>query len=126
MAPTKDGAHVAYGAAGTEEKRPWAMYVDAEKRFEHVSGTWRPRVTEDGAILAWEAKRDEESRGLFGLNGRVIGSFDDVLWGPEFRDGDRAVWIIRRGSRVTRIRVPFAVATTSKPVRVVTTGAPHA
>jgi hypothetical protein len=111
IAPSKDGAHVSYGAQGTEETRPWSMYVDGEARFQHLSATWRPRVTEDGAILAWEGKRDEESRGLFGINGRVVGSFDDVLWGPEFHDRDRVAWIVRRGRKITRISVPFAAAT---------------
>jgi hypothetical protein len=124
IAPTKDGAHVAYGAAGAEQTRPWGMYVDGEKRFDGLTATWRPRVTDDGAFLAWEAKRDEESRGLFGINGRVIGSFDDVSWGPEFRDGDRVVWIVRRGKKITRISVPFAAAIKGTRLRVATTGAP--
>ena len=120
IAPTEDGAHVAYGAAGGEGERPWAMYVDAEARAAGFSGTWRPRVSADGAVLAWEARRSDDSRGLFGINRRVIGSFDDVVWGPELHGGDRAVWVVRRGSKVTRVSVPFAVATAKKPVHVVT------
>ena len=125
IAPNENGAHVGYGAAGTEEQRPWSMYVDGQARASGFSGTWRPRVSDDGAVLAWEARRSDDVRGLLGINGRVIGSFDDVLWGPEFSAGDRVVWIVRRGSKITRLSVPFVVATATKPVHVLTAPAPR-
>jgi len=120
IAPTKDGAHVAYGASSRELSRPWSVYVDGTPIFAHVSSVWRPRVSDDGTTLAWEAKRDDESRGIFGINDRVVGSFDDVLWGPEFQSGTRAVWILRRGRKISRISVPFSAAARERPVRVVT------
>jgi hypothetical protein len=110
LAPVASGAHVAYGAQRGTEQRSWGVYVDGEMRAGPFTSVWRPRVSDDGAFVAWEAKPDANARGVFGLNGRTIGEFDEILWGPDFAPDDRVAWIIRRGRSITRISVPLAVA----------------
>ncbi len=108
MALSENGAHVTYGAADGEQPRPWAIYVDGEKRTGRYASTWRPRVSDDGATVVWEAQDDVNGRGRLGINHRAIGSFDSILWGPEFERGDRVAWIIRRGRKLTRVSVSLA------------------
>ncbi len=108
LAPTKNFAHVAYGAARGTEKLPWAIYVDGTPRVTPVLSVWRPRVSEDGATLAWEMTLDDEGRGFFGVDQRRLGTFDEVLWGPEFESGERVAWVVRRGRTLSRITVPLA------------------
>jgi hypothetical protein len=110
LAPVASGMHVAYGAQRGTEERSWGVYVDGEMRAGPFTSVWRPRVSADGAFVAWEAKPDADARGVFGLNGRTIGRFDEILWGPDFVSDDRVAWIIRRGRSVTRISVPLALA----------------
>jgi hypothetical protein len=45
---------------------------------------------------------------VFGIDRRAIGSFDSVLWGPEFEGRDRVAWVLRRGHKLTRVTVPIA------------------
>ncbi len=108
IAPTKNGEHVAYGAALGSGERPWRVYVDGQLRVDKLLGVWRPRLAEDGTALAWQASLEETNRGFFGIDGRRLATFDQVLWGPEFLPGDRVGWVIRRGRKLTRITVPIA------------------
>ena len=110
IALSKNGAHVAYGATEPGDPLPWSIYVDGEARVGRFDSTWRPRVSDDGRIVAWQAKRNDQTRGVLGINDRRVAAFDDVLWGPEFADGERVVWIIRRGTHITRLSVPMSVA----------------
>ncbi len=110
LAPSEDGAHVAYGASIPGKDPPWGFYVDGVLRVEGFTGTWRPRLSEDGKTLAWEGMRNDDGRGVFGIDDRQLGSFDEVLWGPEFQAGDRVAWVIRRGRKITRISVPLSIA----------------
>jgi hypothetical protein len=95
-------------------------------RVSDLLASWRPLVSEDGATLAWQATRDDEGGGFFGIDRRRVGSFDEVYWGPEIEPGDRIGWIIRRGHKVTRISVPFAVARAPYHPHAVRTVAPPA
>lgn len=110
LAPVASGAHVAYGAQRGTDPRAWGVYVDGEMRAGPFTSVWRPRASADGAFVAWEAKPDPNARGVFGLNGRTIGEFDEILWGPDFTSDDRVAWIIRRNRSLTRITVPLALA----------------
>lgn len=116
IALSKDGTHVTYGATlpgGPPVPRPWAIYVDGEARVRDFASVWRPRISDDGKTLAWQAKHTEDGRGFLGIADRYVGTFDDVLWGPEFETDERAVvrvaWIIRRGRKITRLTVPLTV-----------------
>lgn len=119
IAPTKSGAHVGYGAARGTGERPWAIYVDGEPRVDDFRSTWRPRLSEDGATLVWEAMKDDAGRGFFGIDEHRLGSFDEVLWGPEFEVGDRVAWVVRRGRKITRISVPISAARAPRHPRAV-------
>lgn len=103
IAMSKNGAHVTYGAADGTQPRPWAIYVDGEQRTGRYTSTWRPRVSDDGTVVAWEAQNENETRGHLGINGRAVGSFDRLFWGPDFEDGDRVAWVIQRGRKLTRV-----------------------
>lgn len=113
IALSADGRHVTYGATlgGAPSPRPWAIYVDGVPHASDFAATWRPRVSDDGTVVAWQAKRTDDGRGTLGIGSRAIGSFDDVLWGPELEPaaGGRihVAWVIRRGRTVTRLRVPL-------------------
>jgi hypothetical protein len=110
IAPSKNDAHVAYGAQTNSFTRPWVIEVDGERRAGPFASVWRPRVSDDGSVVAWEATLERDGRGVFGVNGRRIGSFDEILWGPELGADDRVAWIVRRGRSLTRVSVPLAVA----------------
>jgi hypothetical protein len=45
---------------------------------------WRPRVDPSGEHLAWEGIADKQ--GFLVLDGREVGSFDELLDGPTFLD----------------------------------------
>jgi hypothetical protein len=100
--------HLAYGASHGAEERPWAIYVDGEARTDGYDGVWRPLVSDDGATIAWEARLANRPRDVFGIDGRAIGSFDAVLWGPKFEGRDRVAWVLRRTHKLTRVTVPIA------------------
>ncbi len=110
MAPTKNGAHVAYGAAEGTSERNWSIHVDGTRRVSGFSAVWRPRLSEDAKHLAWQGVRDPLERSVFGIDDRPLGSFDGVLWGPEFEPDDRVTWVIRRGRKLTRVTVPVELA----------------
>ena len=110
IAPVASGAHVAYGAQHGTAERSWGVYVDGERRAGPFTSVWRPRVSDDGRHVAWEAKRTPDTRGVFGIDARTLGEFDEILWGPEFTADDRVAWIIRRNRSITRITVPVAIA----------------
>lgn len=107
IARTTNDAHVAYGAEQATGDRPWAVYVDGVRRAGPFASVWRPRVSDDGAVVAWEATREKGGRGIFGIDDRPVGSFDEILWGPEL-EPERVAWIVRRGRKITRITVPLA------------------
>lgn len=113
VALSSDGTHVSYGATRAAEPtpRPWTIYVDGAARASGFAATWRPRVADDGVTVAWEASYSESGRGRLGIGARRVGSFDEVLWGPELEtasDGRRRVaWVIRRGRTLTRLDVPL-------------------
>jgi hypothetical protein len=120
IAPTKDGAAVAYGAARGASEQPWALYVDGKARRDRLASVWRPRLSEDASTLIWEVTVRDGERGTFGIDDRTIGSFDEIFWGPELEPDDRVAWIIRRGRKVTRVSVPIAIAREPRrPVAVV-------
>jgi hypothetical protein len=121
IAPTKNFAHVAYGAARGTEDLPWSIYVDGEARVQHLRAVWRPRVSEDGSTLAWEATVSDDGGGFFGIDDHRLGSFDEVLWGPEPEPGERMVWVVRRGRKITRFSIPIAAARNPNHPRVIRT-----
>jgi hypothetical protein len=102
-----NGLHGSWAAAGTAATRPWSVYVDGTPRIGRFEMIWRPRASDDGKAVAWEAKPHQEGRGYFGIDQRRIGSFDEILWGPEMEADDRVAWVIRRGSSLTRVSVPL-------------------
>ncbi len=110
-----NGQHTSWAAAGIADKRPWGVYVDGERRADGFEMVWRPRVADDGTSVAWEAKFRPEGRGFLGIDDRVIGSFDEILWGPEFEAEGRVAWVIRRGRSLTRVSAPVALG--GKPRR---------
>ncbi len=111
FALSRDGRHVTYGATlgGEPAPRPWAIYVDGAARAAGFTATWRPRVSDDGATVAWEAQRVDGGRGALGIGARQVGAFDEVLWGPEFETANdgrpHVAWVIRRGQSLTRLGV---------------------
>jgi len=100
---SEDGTHVAYAAAADESDRPWAYYVDGTRRIGGFSAAWRPRLEPGTGRLAWEGMVEDGGRGVLGVDGRRLASFDAVVWGPAFRTPGTVTWVVRRGRRLTRI-----------------------
>jgi hypothetical protein len=96
-----DGSRFAYGGWNGERQRGWTLYRDEQPVAGPFDNIWRPRFSSTGAHLAWEVQRDRSN--LLGVDGRVLASFDDVLWGPEFMDAGYVSWVIRRGRNVRRL-----------------------
>jgi hypothetical protein len=101
-----DGTQVAYGAADTLPIMTWQIMVNGTPRTPREELVWRPRFSPDGRHVLW-AGGPERGRRRLGIDGRVIVHFDDVLYGPEFPAPHTAVWVIRRGRKITRLQVSF-------------------
>jgi WD40-like Beta Propeller Repeat len=103
-----DGSHVAYGASVDESgERPWRYYVDGEPRTDGFADVWRPRLEPQTGRLVWEGKLDEsDPRGVLGIEGRRLASFDEVLSGPTLSTRGLVTWVIRRGQRLVRLNLP--------------------
>jgi hypothetical protein len=100
-----DGTHFAYAAADGAPPYDWSYYIDGKAhplKFEQV---WQPRFNDTGTHIAWEAQRGK--RPLLFVDGRNVGSFDEVLWGPVFSANDTVSWVVRRGRRLVRVETPL-------------------
>jgi hypothetical protein len=106
QALSQDGRHVTYGASDGSPERPWSIYVDDKAIAGPFPGVWRPRLDPTAQHVAWQADGGGDQRGILGVDGRRVASFDDILWGPEFGPDGTASWVIRRGRKVTRLAVP--------------------
>jgi hypothetical protein len=102
-----DVSHVAYGVSDESAERRWRYHVDGEPRSEDFAEVYRPRVEAGTGRLLWEGKVDEgDTRGVLGIGGHRIASFDDVLFGPTLLHRGIVTWVIRRGRRLVRLDVP--------------------
>jgi hypothetical protein len=96
-----NGARFAFNAADGTLPYDWSYHVDGKVyplRFEQA---WPARFNDTGTHIAWEAQRGK--RPVLFLDGRGVGSFDEVLWGPVFSAHDTVSWVVRRGRRVVRV-----------------------
>jgi hypothetical protein len=109
VAPADTGSRVAWGASDGAPERPWAFVVDGSAVPGRYDAVWRPRLAGPDSPLAWEAMPERDGRGVLGLDGRRLASFDEVLWGPTFSGSppSRVSWVIRRGRKISRLDVPL-------------------
>lgn len=105
----EDGSHVAYGAAEGPEEPAWRYYVDGEPRGDPVTNVWRPLLEPGTGKLVWQHRVREEDRGALGIDRRLITSFDDLVWGPQFLRPGIVTWVIRRGRWLTRLDVSTSI-----------------
>jgi hypothetical protein len=106
MAPS--GEHFAYGAAtGGPIEQPWRLYRDGEPISPPEHLIWRPHFDESGKHLAWQRRRSEKARGRLGIDDRIVGTFDDLIRGPEY-NGNTVWWAIRHRKRILRVEVPLS------------------
>jgi hypothetical protein len=101
-----DGSQVAYGAAETLPIMTWRVFANGVARSPSFELVWRPRLSPDATRVFWAAG-PERGRRSIGVDMRTIMHFDDILYGPEFPDGETAVWVIRRGRKITRVSVSY-------------------
>jgi hypothetical protein len=101
-----DGSQVAYGAAETLPIMTWRIFANGVPRTAPFELVWRPRFSPDATHVFWAAG-PEHGRRRIGFEGRTITGFDDVMYGPEFPEPRRAVWVIRRGRKISRIEATF-------------------
>jgi hypothetical protein len=97
-----DGRHVAYGGADDTPGLAWRYFVDGTARTARYEAVWRPRLSADGTALAWEAEKSARGRALLGVDRARRGTFDEIYWGPIWKDRT-AAWVIRRGQRLMRV-----------------------
>ncbi len=101
-----DGTQVAYAAADTLPIMAWRIFVNGMPRTPPEVLVWRPRFSADGAHLFW-AGGPERGRRNIAIDGRTITRFDDVLYGPEFPRPRTALWVIRRGRKISRVEATY-------------------
>jgi hypothetical protein len=101
-----DGTQVAYGAAESLPIMAWRIMVNGMPRTPPEELVWRPRFSPDGRHVLW-AGGPERGRGRIAIDARTVTRFDDVLHGPEFPAPRTAVWVIRRGRKISRLEVSF-------------------
>jgi len=103
---SSDGTQVAHGAADSLPIMAWRIFVNGTPRTPPDVLVWRPRFSPDGAHVLW-AGGPERGRRRLSIDARVVTRFDDVLHGPEFPAPRTAVWVIRRGRKISRVEVTF-------------------
>lgn len=101
-----DGSQVAYGAADTLPVQGWRVYANGVPRTPPFPLVWRPRFSPDTTRVFWAAGPERGRRGI-GVDMRTIARCDDILYGPEFPDERTAVWVVRRGRKISRIEATF-------------------
>jgi hypothetical protein len=101
-----DGSRVAYGATDTMPVRQWRMYANGMPIVGPFELVWRPRFSPEARHVFWAAG-PEHGRREIGLDARVVTRFDDLLYGPEFPSSDTAVWVMRRGRKISRVEARF-------------------
>jgi hypothetical protein len=108
MGFSSDATRLVYDARNLEEHPTWSVYVDGQPLPGQYRGLWRPRFDPRARHVAWEALplSDPTGRGLLVLDGRQIGVFDEILWGPEFEPG-HVSWAFLRGRRLMRLDLPL-------------------
>ena len=101
-----DGTQVAHGAAESLPIDSWRIFVNGMPRTPPEVLVWRPRFSPDGQHVLW-AGGPERGRRRISVDARVVTRFDDVVYGPEFPTPHSAVWVIRRGRKLSRIEVSY-------------------
>ncbi len=101
-----DGSQVAYGAAESLPIFTWRIFANGVPRTLPFELVWRPRFSPDAQHVFWAAG-PERGRRRIGIDRRTVTRFDDVMYGPEFPDPRTAVWVIRRGRKISRIEASF-------------------
>jgi hypothetical protein len=103
---SSDGSGVAYGAAEALPIMTWRIFANGVPRTPPFELVWRPRFSPDAMHVFWAAG-PEKGRRRIGIDRRTVTRFDDVMYGPEFPDPRTAVWVIRRGRKISRIEASF-------------------
>jgi hypothetical protein len=101
-----DGSQVAHGAAESLPIMSWRIFANGVPRSPAFELVWRPRFSPDATQVFWAAGPDRGRRSI-GIDMRTVMHFDDILYGPDFADGRKATWVIRRGRKITRVTVSF-------------------
>ena len=96
-----DDRHFAYAASGGSSEQPWSYYLDGEPYPLKYDIVWPPGLSDDGQHIAWVAGRGNET--LLALDGKEVGSGDEVIWGPEFDQFGNVAWIVREGNEIMRL-----------------------
>lgn len=102
LALSGDGRRHAYAAAqGVHD--PWHFYVDGRQQAGGWETVFAPVLSHDGGHVAWAAVAD--NRIALVLDGRRLGTVDEVLRPPWFTAVGDLVWAVRRGRSVVRLTV---------------------
>jgi hypothetical protein len=101
-----DGTQVAHGGAQSLPIMDWRIFVNGVPRTRPEVLVWRPRFSPDGTHVFW-AGGPERGRRRISIDHRAVTRFDDVMYGPEFPAPHTAVWVIRRGRKISRIELSY-------------------
>lgn len=101
-----DGAHVAYAATDAPGGM-WTMYRDGVPYRRTYYSVWRPRFDPSGDHLAWEAQYAVNEWPILVLDGRQMGSFQELVDGPTYPDDDHVSWVVGRTHKFARITFPL-------------------
>lgn len=102
---SKNGEHFAYAASDGSDAQAWSYYVDGEPYSLKYDAVWPPRLSLDGAHIAWAAQRGDEV--ILAVDAQEMGSGDENLWGPAFDESGDVVWIARKGNEIVRLTTSF-------------------
>jgi hypothetical protein len=106
VAISDDGRHVAW-AATDEPSGRWTVYRDGVPYRSSYYSVWRPRFDPSGEHLAWEAKHEIDQFGVLVLDGRDVGTFEELLDGPMFLQDGYVSWAVGRAHKFARVTLPL-------------------
>jgi hypothetical protein len=107
LALSDDGRRLAYGAADGSLDQSWAVYADGQQISPRYYAIWRPRFDPSARHLGWEAMLTAKGPNVLLLDGRRLGTFDDLVNGPLFDRPGEVGWVIRRKNRLARLNFPL-------------------
>jgi hypothetical protein len=95
-----DAKHFAYAASDGEM---WTYYLDGKPFTQKYSSVYPPVFSADGKHIAWKAVKDEKK--VLAVNGEVVYTAGETVWGPDIQNSGVTSWIIREEDKVIKITI---------------------
>jgi hypothetical protein len=96
-----NGKHFAYAAV---KDSTWSYFVDGKAYPLQYDIAHRPKLSADGAHIAWSAQRGDKM--MLAIDGKEVASLGpgaEILWGPVFEQSGTVAWVAAEGKEFFRL-----------------------